>query len=82
MVCTEPLLPRLVEDMTRFGSSIVIKGPYKGGIRFHPGVNEDEVRALATLMSIKSAAVDIPMGGGKGGVVIDAKNVDSAELGA
>ena len=56
------------------------RGPYKGGIRFHPGVNEDEVRALATLMSIKSAAVDIPMGGGKGGVVIDAKNVDSAEL--
>ncbi len=56
------------------------RGPYKGGIRFHPQVNEDEVKALATLMSVKSAAVDIPMGGGKGGVVIDAKNTDTAEL--
>jgi len=56
------------------------RGPYKGGIRFHPQVNEDEVKALATLMSIKSAAVDIPMGGGKGGVAIDAKNTDDDEL--
>ena len=55
-------------------------GPYKGGIRFHPQVNEDEVKALATLMSIKTAAVNIPMGGGKGGVVIDAKNIDDVEL--
>ena len=55
-------------------------GPYKGGIRFHPQVNEDEVKALATLMSIKSAAVNIPMGGGKGGVVIDAKNSSDEEL--
>ena len=55
-------------------------GPYKGGIRFHPQVNEDEVKALATLMSIKSAAVNIPMGGGKGGVVIDAKNANDEEL--
>src|SRR5690242_1778307 len=55
-------------------------GPYKGGIRFHPQVNENEVKALATLMSIKGAAVDIPMGGGKGGVIIDAKNTDKAEL--
>ncbi|MES2876110.1 MAG: Glu/Leu/Phe/Val dehydrogenase [Patescibacteria group bacterium] len=56
------------------------RGPYKGGIRFHPQVNEDEVKALATLMSVKSAAVDIPMGGGKGGVVIDAKNTSVDEL--
>lgn len=55
-------------------------GPYKGGVRFHPQVNEDEVKALATLMSIKGAAVDIPMGGGKGGVVIDAKNTSDEEL--
>ncbi len=55
-------------------------GPYKGGVRFHPQVNEDEVKALATLMSIKGAAVDIPMGGGKGGVVIDAKNTSDDEL--
>lgn len=52
------------------------RGPYKGGIRFHHEVNIDEVRALATLMSIKTAAVDIPMGGGKGGVVVDAKLLD------
>lgn len=56
------------------------RGPYKGGIRFHPEVNEDEVRALATLMSVKTAAVAIPMGGGKGGVVIDAKNTPKATL--
>lgn len=55
-------------------------GPYKGGIRFHHQVNEDEVKALATLMSIKSAAVNIPMGGGKGGVVIDAKQASQEEL--
>jgi glutamate dehydrogenase/leucine dehydrogenase len=46
-------------------------GPYKGGIRFHPEVNLDEVRALATLMSFKTAAVGLPLGGGKGGVAID-----------
>lgn len=56
------------------------RGPYKGGIRFHPNVNVDEVRALATLMSIKGAAVDIPMGGGKGGVVIDAKQASDEQL--
>lgn len=55
------------------------RGPYKGGIRFHPDVNENEVKALATLMSIKCAAVDIPMGGGKGGVIVDAKNLDDTE---
>lgn len=66
-------------DTFRFQHSNKL-GPYKGGIRFHPQVNEDEVRALATLMSIKSAAVNIPMGGGKGGVIIDAKNVGDGEL--
>lgn len=49
------------------------RGPYKGGIRFHHEVDLAEVQALATLMSFKTAAVDIPLGGGKGGVVIDAK---------
>lgn len=52
------------------------RGPYKGGVRFHPEVNLDEVRALATLMSIKTAAVDIPLGGGKGGVAFDPKQYD------
>jgi glutamate dehydrogenase (NADP+) len=56
------------------------RGPYKGGIRFHPDVHEDEVRALATLMSVKTAAVDIPMGGGKGGVVIDPKRYNATQL--
>ena len=55
-------------------------GPYKGGIRFHPGVDIDEVRALAMLMSLKTAAVGLPLGGAKGGVVIDAKQQDKAHL--
>lgn len=56
------------------------RGPYKGGIRFHPHVDLDEVRALAMLMSIKTAAVGIPLGGGKGGIAIDAKEHDKAHL--
>lgn len=56
------------------------RGPYKGGIRFHPEVDFDEVQALATLMSLKTALVDIPMGGGKGGVVVDPKDLTEREL--
>ena len=56
------------------------RGPYKGGIRFHEHVNHDEVQALATLMSFKTAAVNIPLGGGKGGVVVDPKTLNSEEL--
>ncbi len=55
-------------------------GPYKGGIRFHPEVNIDEVRALATLMSFKTAAVGLPLGGGKGGVSVNPKELTEAEL--
>ncbi|MBI4973550.1 Glu/Leu/Phe/Val dehydrogenase [Candidatus Roizmanbacteria bacterium] len=55
-------------------------GPYKGGIRFHPNVNRDEVRALATLMTIKCAVAGLPYGGGKGGVIIDPKSVSESEL--
>lgn len=54
-------------------------GPYKGGIRFHPEVNLDEVRALATLMTLKTAAVGLPLGGGKGGVAVNPKEL-SPEL--
>lgn len=54
-------------------------GPYKGGIRFHPDVSLDEVRALATLMTIKTAAVGLPLGGGKGGIAVDAKSLSPAE---
>jgi glutamate dehydrogenase/leucine dehydrogenase len=56
------------------------RGPYKGGIRFHPGVNIDEVRALATLMSIKTAAVGLPLGGGKGGVAVDPRALKREEV--
>lgn len=56
------------------------RGPYKGGIRFHPDVNIDEVRALATLMSLKTAAVGIPMGGGKGGIAVDPRKLSKDEI--
>jgi glutamate dehydrogenase (NAD(P)+) len=56
------------------------RGPYKGGIRYHPEVDLDEVRALATLMTWKTAVAGIPFGGAKGGVNVDASAVDEAEL--
>ena len=56
------------------------RGPYKGGIRFHPDVDLDEVKALASLMSIKCAAVDIPLGGGKGGVVVNPKELNKTQI--
>lgn len=55
-------------------------GPYKGGIRFHPGVTESEVKALSLWMSLKCSIAGIPLGGGKGGVVIDPKKVTEKEL--
>lgn len=55
-------------------------GPYKGGIRFHPHVDMDEVQALATLMTIKCAAMNIPMGGGKGGVAFDPRDYDISDV--
>jgi len=56
------------------------RGPYKGGVRFHPEANLDEVRALATLMSLKTAAVGLPLGGGKGGVIINPHDLSKKEL--
>jgi len=56
------------------------QGPYKGGIRFHPEVDLDEVRALALLMSLKTAAVGLPLGGGKGGVRVDPKKMSLTQL--
>lgn len=55
-------------------------GPYKGGIRLHPNVSLDEVRALATLMSLKTAAVGLPLGGGKGGIAVEPRNLSPSEL--
>ncbi len=55
-------------------------GPYKGGLRFHPKVTREEALALATLMSFKTAAVGLPLGGGKGGIAIDPKTISEADL--
>lgn len=55
-------------------------GPFKGGVRFHPDVNINEVRALATLMSLKTAAVGLPLGGAKGGVTVDPRKLSDEEL--
>lgn len=55
-------------------------GPYKGGIRFHESVNEEEVINLATLMTLKNALHDVPFGGGKGGIVIDPRQYSIPEL--
>jgi len=57
-----------------------LRGPAKGGIRFHPQVEMGEVKALAGWMSIKCAVVDIPFGGGKGGVEVDPRELSEHEL--
>jgi glutamate dehydrogenase (NAD(P)+) len=58
----------------------VARGPAKGGIRYHPSVTLDEVKALAMWMAWKTAAVNIPYGGGKGGVICDPKRMSKSEL--
>jgi len=58
----------------------IARGPAKGGIRYHPNVTLDEVRALAAWMTWKTATVNIPYGGGKGGVICDPKRMSKSEL--
>jgi len=56
------------------------RGPYKGGVRFHPGVTKEEVKALSAWMTWKTAVVNIPLGGGKGGIIVDPKELSDREL--
>jgi glutamate dehydrogenase (NAD(P)+) len=56
------------------------RGPYKGGIRYHPDVDLDEVRSLASLMTWKTALADIPFGGAKGGIQVDPTKLSEREL--
>lgn len=56
------------------------KGPYKGGIRFHPEVSESEVKALSMWMTWKCSVASLPYGGGKGGVIVDPKELSEEEL--
>src|SRR3990167_2985155 len=56
------------------------RGPYKGGLRFHPQTDLNEVKALAAWRTWKCAVVGIPYGGGKGGITIDSKKLSPAEL--
>lgn len=55
------------------------RGPFKGGLRFHPHVDDDEVAALASLMTWKTAVVDIPFGGAKGGISVDVRKLSASE---
>lgn len=55
-------------------------GPYKGGLRYHPQVNMNEMKALSLLMTIKNAVIDVPFGGGKGGIAVDPKLLSEEEL--
>src|ERR1700674_2327822 len=58
----------------------VARGPAKGGIRYHPNLTLDEVKALASWMTWKAATVNIPYGGGKGGVICEPKRMSKPEL--
>ena len=57
-----------------------LRGPAKGGIRYHPGVSMDELKALSFWMTCKTAAVGLPLGGGKGGIIVNPKELSKGEL--
>lgn len=57
-----------------------IRGPYKGGLRYHPDVDMSEVKALSFWMTMKNALIDVPFGGGKGGIAVDPKVLSDSEL--
>jgi len=70
-----------VQSFTAFRSQHCnVLGPFKGGIRYHPEVCMDEVKALSMWMSLKCAVVQVPYGGGKGGIICDPKNMSEDEL--
>ncbi len=56
------------------------RGPFKGGLRYHPNVDLEEVKTLACLMSLKTAVVNIPFGGGKGGIAVDPRELSQREV--
>lgn len=75
---------RLDDGTTRVFEGIRVqhndaRGPFKGGIRFHPSADAEDVRALAMLMTWKCAVVDLPLGGAKGAIVCDPRNLSLAE---
>ncbi len=84
--CIEVHIPVIMDDGSRKvfvwyrSQHNNILGPYKGGIRFHPDVSESEVKALSIWMSIKTAVLDLPLGGGKGGVIVDPQDLSEHEL--
>ncbi len=71
--------PRVVFEGYRVQHNNIL-GPYKGGLRYHPHVDMDEVKALSFWMTMKNALVDVPFGGGKGGVKVDPKSLSVGEL--
>lgn len=83
-ICKETLKVETEEGNVEFEAYRIqfnnARGPYKGGIRFHPKADESEVSALAAAMAIKCAVVGIPFGGAKGGVVIDPKKYTERDL--
>ncbi|MBK6765999.1 MAG: Glu/Leu/Phe/Val dehydrogenase [bacterium] len=84
--CVEVTLPIRMDDgtiKTFTGYRVqhnIARGPAKGGVRYHPNVSLDEVKALSFWMTFKCAVANIPMGGGKGGIIVDPQKLSHGEL--